>query len=185
MLDDWTITEGATFAIAISALVTAIWQGSVAQRHAKLSVRPRLFFDTVAFLDREAGLLLDNGGLGPAIIASFGLFVDGERVGGSETEDGGWNEAFKRLPNGFAADTYWLGVGQIVKPGEMVFIISLSSPRSRQHLEELEDVIRRLEISVSYESMYGEQFAERWPMGRGMALQRTDLDSQGQDETSQ
>ena len=167
-----SIVDAATIVVAALAGLVIFWQGHLTRRHFRLSVKPYLFFDTLAFREEgESGLLLTNGGLGPAITSSFSLWVDGERVGGSEKEGGGWGEAKNRLRISFGYNAHWLRQDQIVKPGESFFIISLPVGGSRDQLEELDAAIRRLEINVTYKSMYGEKFTETWSVGQGMGLE--------------
>ena len=70
--------ENAGEVIALSALGFAIWQGYIARRHNKLSVRPHLTF-TSMLLDKEPHLTVNikNNGLGTAIITDYKVILDG------------------------------------------------------------------------------------------------------------
>jgi hypothetical protein len=64
-----------TVLIAISALVVSIWQGKVARRHSKLSVKPRLQL----LSDYDKSLSIKNTGLGPAFLSSLLIIYEGEK----------------------------------------------------------------------------------------------------------
>ena len=72
------VGENAGETIAFSALGLAIWQGYIARRHNKLSVRPHLTFSST-FLDEAPHLTVDikNNGLGTAIIMGYQVILDG------------------------------------------------------------------------------------------------------------
>ncbi|MEP0174781.1 MAG: hypothetical protein ABJD02_12425 [Paraglaciecola sp.] len=70
--------------IALSAMGVAIWQGYLARIHNQLSVQPKLQVNT----DIRNGLLytLENQGLGPAIVKSFFIHIDGKTIENPEED---------------------------------------------------------------------------------------------------
>ena len=67
--------------IALCALIFAIWQGYETRKHNKLTYRPHL--TTWQFYNSEKrlySLTLKNNGLGPALIQSFIVKVDGKEL---------------------------------------------------------------------------------------------------------
>lgn len=66
--------------VAAFALFATLWQSYVTRRHNRLSVAPYLRFDVYwTHTDiKEAGIYLANKGVGPAIIRSFSVSLDGE-----------------------------------------------------------------------------------------------------------
>ena len=72
---DWAIVF-----IAFIALLLALWEGYQNRRHNILSMKPNLYFEGHSVIDAPIGLFLVNGGVGPAIILSSRLCVDGVEV---------------------------------------------------------------------------------------------------------
>ena len=67
--------------IALCALVLAVQQGVTARRHERASLRPYLTFERVMKLDEDhVELMINNHGPGSALIESFEVSVDGEKV---------------------------------------------------------------------------------------------------------
>jgi len=84
----WEAIAGfSTAVIALCAFVLTIWQGCVMRRHNRLSVRPYLttwlHSDTAKHI---YAIALLNNGLGPALIKSFRLEVDGRVMIGEGME---------------------------------------------------------------------------------------------------
>ena len=72
---DWAIVF-----IALIALLLALWEGYQNRRHNKLSMKPNLYFEGHLVRGEPIGLFLVNGGVGPAIILSARLWLDGVEV---------------------------------------------------------------------------------------------------------
>jgi hypothetical protein len=96
-----TVTAVGAFFLAVLVLRVSVWQVSESRRHDRLAVMPHLDFGTCSGKSEEYyGLVLDNAGLGPALIRRFAVFVDGREMQGSEL--GEWSQALHaqgRSPN--------------------------------------------------------------------------------------
>lgn len=73
--------SAASAVIALAALGLALFEGVQARRHNRLSLRPRLRFDFVIHQHQKvARITVTNVGLGPALIDSVRMLVDGSAV---------------------------------------------------------------------------------------------------------
>lgn len=84
----WEAIAGFSIAIiALCAFGLTIWQARITQKHNKLSVTPHLttWSHSDAGNNRYAVELLNNG-IGPALINSFQIQVDGQFIVGEGTE---------------------------------------------------------------------------------------------------
>ncbi len=85
---NWEVLTGiSSSVIAICALAYTIWQGKQAQLHNKLSFRPHL----TLWSHRNHGqgtyeFDVINNGLGPALIESFIVKVDGKELSGEGSD---------------------------------------------------------------------------------------------------
>lgn len=77
-----TITAGCSVVIAACALIATLLQADWTREHNRLSVRPFLNIYHQGERDgREVGWIVENTGLGPAIIASSEIWLNGTRIG--------------------------------------------------------------------------------------------------------
>ncbi len=84
----WEVITGiSTCVVALCALIFTIWQANQIRKHNRISVTPHI--TTWTHTDSEKNLLIVevmNNGIGPAMINSVSLFVDGEQITGEDTE---------------------------------------------------------------------------------------------------
>jgi hypothetical protein len=74
--------------IAISALVVSIWQAQLSAKYSRLSVRPMLGTSKSFSESYEwTGLVLENRGIGPAMIRSAHLYLDNDLQGKMRLEE--------------------------------------------------------------------------------------------------
>ena len=73
------ITSSSSVVIALCALLLSFYSAFQTRRTARLSVRPYIVM-SFYFNKEGAGWTLANGGQGPAIIRSFEVSLDGQRV---------------------------------------------------------------------------------------------------------
>lgn len=157
----WEIITGVSSSIiALCALVFSIWQAVQARKHNRISFRPHL--TSWAHIEPTKGVYaveLINNGLGPALIRSFTVKVDGKRVSGKNTEQ--IDNAVKILfPNEqFKAHYAYLGKKYAMgaKDKCKVAIIQFYGEQlpSRDYVEQ---TINRADLEVEYESFYGEKY---------------------------
>ena len=74
--------------LALCALGLTFWQAYISRVHNKLSVRPHLtlFFDNSTG-GQEFHILLNNNGVGPALIRKSTLIIDGHEIEGNSLQD--------------------------------------------------------------------------------------------------
>ena len=63
--------------IACASICISIWESSIMREHYHLSVRPRLDH-TFTVSENNAGFLIRNKGLGPAMIKTPDYYIDGK-----------------------------------------------------------------------------------------------------------
>ena len=147
----------ATALIALAAFVLSIKEGKAARQHNRLSVMPYL---TVRHhLSGRKGLLgiaASNDGLGPALITSCVVEVDGTAMN-EEDGDNGWNAALKAL--GIPDSEFSI---EIVAPkgaipaGGTVWLLSTPYTSDKVALRDtMKTAFKRLDVRLSYKSMYG------------------------------
>lgn len=149
--------------VATLALVFSVWQGFENRYHNKLTQRPHLDLSLRASDGAMVrGIRLDNAGLGPAIIKSISFSVNGSPVSLSENDisigkniytkvldDIGWPQELserKRILVTTLPEDAW------ILHGDEVFIFKLES---KMEFEEYQK-FRSLEVTIDYNSMYGE-----------------------------
>jgi hypothetical protein len=156
------LTAVAAVAVAFAALLLSVYQARLLKRHYRLSVMPSLGVDVLLPpSDRYHGCALRNDGLGPALIRSVAVDVDGRficRLAPTSAAQS-WRVVLDaaRLPDHIEY------VARIPFPGEAL------SPRERLVLlecfgedgEPLDDgdimpVLRRVTLHIEYVSLYGD-----------------------------
>jgi len=156
--------------VSFSALIVTIWESIEIRRNNRLTVIPKLTFITsLSGIEHFIGIQVKNNGFGLAIIKKFSIFVDEKLL--STESNAGWNKAFTKLglkkievvwgewePNDAS------GVGNI----QNILIIneSVLTPEKRKIFM---SAIKRLKISIEYESIYGECFLSEWKYSENIA----------------
>ena len=139
--------------IAIVALIVGVWQGFVTRQHNRLSVKPHLRIDRS---DVESiKIILCNTGVGPAIIETFELRIDGETVSGDRMTR--MHAILKRL--GIMNVNVRFGTlvqEEAIAVGEKYILFEIKD--GLENHKEIISVLPRLTFSISYKSIYGEKF---------------------------
>ena len=65
--------------IAIASIAISIWEGYTVRKHYHLSISPKLDW-VFSSTPNEAGYVLSNKGLGPAMVTSRHIYIDGEKI---------------------------------------------------------------------------------------------------------
>lgn len=151
------ISAGVT---AVAAVVVSVWQGCETRRHNRLSVKPHLIiFPQRPVASPEIGLQLANRGSGSALIKSWEISVDQEGVGSHYY---GWVEALGRLQ----IKEGWIHVSSYTalragksRPIFWVYRDQWENNLSEEQKIRFQNAIRRISVSIEYESIYEEQFA--------------------------
>ncbi len=158
---DWDAVTGiSSVIIALCALIYTIWQGKKAQRHNMLSFRPHLTSWSHSEADKGIyAVELMNNGLGPALIESFTVMIDGKAISGEQTEP--LEKALKILfPNiEYKSHQEFMAKGYSMpaKEKRSIVIIRFANPNSLNP-EALEHALNRADLIIKYKSFYEEEF---------------------------
>ena len=127
---DWNTYIGlSSVMIALCALAYTLWQGKLLQNHNKLSFKPHI--TSWLHNNLENGKLtieVANNGLGPAIIESFVVEVDGEvmKGGGTEPIENGLKKLFPDISH--HSTQAFMGNGYVIAAKEICTILMISFP---------------------------------------------------------
>ncbi len=158
---DWTLVTGvSSTAIALCALGLSVWQGYQARKHNRLAVRPHLTTWSHSDVEERCyAVEVMNNGIGPALIESFSVQVDGTAIPGEETE--AVNQAMKIV---FRSFNYRVHVAQLAKgysmpQNERRVLVSLRFVGPEFPTDKLvERAFERCDLEIKYKSFYEEQF---------------------------
>ena len=147
--------------ISLAAFVTAARQGIETRRHYHLSTRPILSFRW-SFGEPFKGLELTNFGLGPALLDSFELYVDGKHF--VRKNDVLWLEALREC--GISGPfKVWVPAesGSVVPPGAVQQVVGLSKEAYDEAAwNALNEKGGKIGIKLRYSSVYGEMWELNW-----------------------
>ncbi len=155
-----TWAEIASSIIAACALGFTAYQAYLTRHHHKISVAPRLT-TWVQFPDSHGvfSIELMNKGIGPAIIKSFELAVDGKQIQGRKTEK--IDKALKILfpKESYTSTSSFLDDGYAMAAKDGLTLASLKfSLGVALTSEEFERRLERVSLTIKFDSMYGETF---------------------------
>jgi hypothetical protein len=157
-MDVNSITAISAVVIALASLVVTLIEARTSREHDRQSMRPALHINLIKMHgDLRTGLKVRNVGLGPAVIVSTAVWLDGKPIGS-------WNR-----------DTFELLVGanrpvpsfgslynkSIIPAGDERQLLFIDPFKERRQSWFWELVAYRLALEVKYESLYGgENFVE-------------------------
>jgi len=152
----FVVLAASAVALAIAAFVATFWQAAITRRHLRLSLRPILII-TAALGGASIKITVANRGLGPAIIVNFHVFLDRELIPG---------EGFVPLVDALARlhipavelNLHPLLKGSVITAGESVEIVAIPEPGEKRGY--INDNLPRVNMIVTYCSLYGERFRE-------------------------
>ena len=158
---DWnTVTGISSVLIALCALAYTIWQGKQTRYHNKLSLRPHLTSWTNQDVDKGLYTVeLMNNGLGPALIESFTIKVDGKVISGKQTEpiEKGLKILFPNVPYKTHQEYMAKDYSMAAKEKRTILLIQFTEPRSLIK-ETVEHAFNRADLIIKYKSFYEEKF---------------------------
>lgn len=145
----------ASMLTALSALGLAIYEARLARTHNHITMRP---FIQLPFLDTKegAGIVMDTAGLGPSILRSFYVYVDGK-------PQRDWLQFYRSLglpePSPPATPSFEYAVpavGALYSPGSVnrLFWVPAGPVADR-----LRSQLSRVDILMCYSSLYGESWS--------------------------
>ena len=158
---EWeVITAISSAAIALCALAYTVWQGKQAQKHNKLSFRPHLTSWSHQNSDKGAyAVEVMNNGLGPALIESFIVKIDGKIISGEGTEpiEKGLKILFPNIQyqshQAYMANGYSMAAKEKCTVLAIQFVVPTSLTK-----EAIEHTLNRADLIIKYKSFYEEEF---------------------------
>lgn len=165
MMQDWeSLTGISSVVIALCALVFTIWAGWLTHKHNKLSVKPHL---TTCVNRRtelhQYGIEIVNNGLGPAVIDSFVVKLDGNEMKGHATEP--IESILKALfvDSSYKYEATTLDVGYSMPSNEKRPLVTVQflEPFTITP-EDFEEKLSRCELLIEYSNYYGDSFTYSW-----------------------
>lgn len=158
------VTEIATVAIAVIALVVSIWSGIESRQHNRLSVRPALNFDIEQWLDGTINTIyIKNFGTGPAIVKKFTVYVDDQPA--QEAGAKMWDSALNLLGlSGTPVEIYWYDPEDVIGINEATTIlkINLADYARLKDRQTWQQAMSRIKITLEYRSIYDEAFTVKY-----------------------
>jgi hypothetical protein len=159
-LSSEAITGIASAVIALCALFFTVWQVTVIRRHNKLSVTPHL--TTWYHSDDENNryqIELLNNGIGPALIKSFLIQVDGQSINGEASEP--IKKALKILFPQYCYESFqsYIASGYMMSEKETRALVVIQfNGELLPKPEEVDHAIKRTRLIIEYESIYGNDY---------------------------
>ncbi|MFE5046776.1 hypothetical protein ACFRAI_10525 [Streptomyces sp. NPDC056637] len=146
-----TVVAVCAIVIALASLGVSVWQAHVTRQHNRHSVRPVLQLHRGIHDGARSGIKLVNVGLGPAVVVSTRVTIDGEFVG--RWDKASADRVRAGLPVHLNAVTF--GQVEVLQTGYDEYLLSLPAYDPLVH-DPIEDIFsRRLGIAIDYESLYG------------------------------
>jgi hypothetical protein len=144
--------------IAVVAIVLAAWEGLENRRHNRLSVQPRLGGEYSSGRQGDSQyvrIAIENTGLGPAVIKSFHMYLDGKQVTRGDEEDRNrWNQIIAAVAtDGMQVNAHAFGAGYFFPAGRDYLLFEARGPKPATG--NISDIADRLGIDVCYCSIYG------------------------------
>lgn len=151
----------AAVVIALCSLVLTLLSGYCTRQHNRLSLMPRLIFSSErAVQGPQIGVLLSNGGSGPALITSWIVSINNEEV--PKNRFGGWDTVLQKLNLPFDTRAVHYANFRVLEAGKEQFIFSINhedwNKLSQDDQKAFFDAIRRIKVVINYDSAYDEHY---------------------------
>lgn len=144
--------------IALASLYVAIRQTELARKHNRLSVRPFIAIYRKQFKGQPIEYSIENRGIGPAIVKSFRVLVNGNEISAS---DGNIiYEAMDALEiERSHVGGHLFGTNEVLKAGQEVVVLRFPKSGDEEAIQkDLLNKLSRMKFRIQYESMYEEKF---------------------------
>jgi hypothetical protein len=144
--------------IALASLYVAIQNTRLARKHNRLSVRPFLSIYRKEFRNQPIEYIVENRGIGPAIVKYFCVLVDGNEV---LAQDGNCIYAAMDILEINRDDVggHLFSSNEVLKAGQDVVVLRLPKSGDNESLQkDLLGKLSRMKFRILYESMYDEQY---------------------------
>jgi hypothetical protein len=160
-IDADRILSVSAIVIALTSVAVSIWEGHETRLHNRLSVRPRIGINGDVE-NTTFGLVLENNGLGPAVVRDYVLLLDGKPF--EKKGFGGLDVLLDSLGlGGRLAAKGPIGPGSTVPAGGRENLFYLKREPSDDLMAVISEMEKRLRVQVRYASMYGERLESVWP----------------------
>jgi len=150
----------ASLVIAICAICVSVWQGIQTRKHNQISVTPHLttWVETEAKKNKYTIELMNNG-IGPAVIDSFSLCVDGKEIKSESSKKIGLALKILFPNNDYKEYHSWFGNKYVMAKDEKrslldIIFLGPNAPSSEKVLKNIE----RSSLKIIYRSMYDKFF---------------------------
>jgi hypothetical protein len=156
------VVAASSIMIAVLALAVSVYQSVLARQHNRQSVRPVLQLQTRFRPGGKAGLRLVNVGLGPAVITSSVVSVDGQELGD-------YNEEASNLIRGSvrprpSAVTFESGAILATDYDEFLLSVDEYDPACDWHAGLVRLLREQMKLEIRYTSLYSEEaWTVCWP----------------------
>lgn len=158
-------------AVAFAALFYAVYEGRLARRHDRMSVRPILGFEIcVGVLSPQLVIKLYNHGAGSAIVKSFDVYFDNSKQDAQNPNmwpDIAAKLSLQKIDEGATAGGMSYVAGDRIAPlsSEILFERALTGEESVHtiDLRVADEQLRRIKIELEYESIYEERYSIVYP----------------------
>ncbi|WP_420555199.1 hypothetical protein [Neptuniibacter marinus] len=154
--------ENVAAIIAASAMGATLWQGYIARKHNRLSVKPHLVVhSTLSLQSPQIAFAISNDGLGPAIFQSYTLSIYDTELTPDDTI-----EEITRIIQGYghsSATSITLRgwhAGESYKQGayKEAFEVYGDFGTDKAQLDDVRKLLKNITIKINYSSIYGEEF---------------------------
>ncbi|MFI0900704.1 hypothetical protein [Streptomyces sp. NPDC020983] len=161
-MDASTVTAVAATAIASASFAVSISEARTTRRHNRHSVAPLLEIWTQRRQGGTTGLRLCNYGLGPAVVTSTSVALDGVELGGwIRPVIDGLRGSLAEWPRALAVNPGH----HVIPAGAERFLMHVPDYDPVRHGDLWQLLTTRLTLRVTYDSLYGgEGFEVRHPL---------------------
>lgn len=157
-MDAEMVIAGCAVIIALASLVVSIREGAQSRKHNRLSLLPCMRIDRLLLSPGiPPSICLLSTGVGPAIIRSFSVTVDGVKVVDHDGRPA--VKALEQIGITHRKRTYTPAVGDTFAPGESKNLIEFIEFSDDSERPALRMALKRLEFHIVFASVYGEVFS--------------------------
>ena len=143
-----TFIAFAALVVSVSAVVVGLYEAALQRRHDRAEVWPRVEISTFV-VPQGAALRLDNTGIGPALVKSITVTVDGKM-------QRNWDEAltvlFGHAPPAHSSSTV---TEHALRAGDQVTIVGIGKADLPPNFWQW---VSRVSVRVCYSSVFGESW---------------------------
>ena len=143
--------------IAIASIAVSIWEGYTMRKHYHLSISPQLDYSFFSSYN-EAGFIISNKGLGPAIITSRHVYLDGVKIDESQNKFPYIIAEALKLNTKMMFSSHTLGIETIIDEGEDITLFSVYKKNNELFQQMIDELRDRVKFEINYSSLYGEKY---------------------------